>query len=57
MTQVSEATEAPSAEVESQGRRRRFGGALGSMEIDFRVFGMVLALAVTGIEAATSKAQ
>jgi D-xylose transport system permease protein len=45
MTQVSETTEAPSAQVESEGRRRRFGGALRAMEIDFRVFGMVLALA------------
>jgi D-xylose transport system permease protein len=42
MTQV---TEAVPAEVEEK-RARRFGGALRAMEIDFRVFGMVLALAV-----------
>jgi D-xylose transport system permease protein len=45
MTQVSEATET-AAEVESETQPKRFGSALRAMEIDFRVFGMVLALAV-----------
>lgn len=44
MTQVSEATEATSVDVPQPPRRR--GGLLRAMEIDFRVFGMVLALAV-----------
>jgi D-xylose transport system permease protein len=45
MTQVSEATET-ATEVESETQPKRLGSALRAMEIDFRVFGMVFALAV-----------
>lgn len=45
MTQVSEAPEVVRPEGEEEPRRRR-GGFLRALEIDFRVFGMVLALAV-----------
>ena len=44
MTQVSEAQETPAAEVDAEPRRRR--GWLSALEIDFRLFGMVVALAV-----------
>jgi D-xylose transport system permease protein len=43
MTQVSEAPEVTAAEVGAETRQR--GGFLRAMEIDFRVFGMVIALA------------
>jgi D-xylose transport system permease protein len=45
MTQVSEAPEAATAEVEAESQRSR-SGLLRALEIDFRLFGMVLALAV-----------
>ena len=44
MTQVSQAPEAPTAEVEARPPRSR-GGLLRALEIDFRLFGMVIALA------------
>ena len=44
MTQVSQAPEATTAEVEAEPQRSR-GGLLRALEIDFRLFGMVLALA------------
>ena len=45
MTQVSEAPEAVSPELEPEPPRQR-GGLLRALEIDFRLFGMVVALAV-----------